>query len=300
MDTIKLLKALNQKGNLALFVGAGVSKSCGMPDWNELTSELAYRLLGIQELDGFFEANNLRIARALRRQAGDNFEKLVEDYLYEKNVDFSELILSIPETGINRICTFNFDDLLESAFRMQGQKPEVLLPGDKYDHNRDNPIIFHPHGFLDGSIDSTNIVFSEQEYHDLYSDPYGWANLVQINLLMNYSVLFVGMSITDPNIRRLIDSVSKVANNRHFAIFSKKECPVYTSSLTNDLVSFGIEPVWVEDYEGVTTIFRQIKKVRSNQRKRLGNNKNMTEKKVKKNRQVEKGLKRVNRILKKT
>ena len=35
--SIEKLKKLHQDGKLCLFVGAGISKSCGLPDWNELS-----------------------------------------------------------------------------------------------------------------------------------------------------------------------------------------------------------------------------------------------------------------------
>src|SRR6185436_18817278 len=50
-----------------------------------------------------------------------------------------------------------------------------------------------------------NFVFSEDEYHTEYSDPYRWSNMTMINQLGRFSGLFVGLSLHDPNLRRLID-----------------------------------------------------------------------------------------------
>jgi len=268
MEIIEQLQWLNQRRKLALFVGAGVSTSCGLPGWGTLLADLAYRTFGLEEIDDFLVGNSLRIARVLLKETGDRFENLVEEALYSYKISYSDLILSIPDSGINRICNFNFDHLLDSAFKICGVKHDLCLSGDQYDQHQLRPIIFHPHGFLDYSTESTRIVFSEQEYHKLYSDPYCWANLVQINLLMNYSVLFVGVSLTDPNLRRLVDSASKLTTHPHFAIFKEKESAVYTTSMENDLKSLGIKPVWVSDYGNIADIFIKIRRVYESKRRR--------------------------------
>jgi hypothetical protein len=54
-------------------------------------------------------------------------------------------------------------------------------------------------------IDNGNFVFSEDEYHSEYADPYRWSNLTQIGILSRHKGLFVGLSMQDPNLRRLID-----------------------------------------------------------------------------------------------
>ena len=275
MKNIDKLKWLNKRRKLALFVGAGVSSSCGLPGWNSLISDLAYRVWGLERVDNFLEGNNLRIARALREDYRENFEELVEKILYSYQINYSDLILSIPDSGINRICSFNFDNLLESAFQICGVKHDVALPGTKYNQHNLKPIVFHPHGYLAYSNERTEIVFSEQEYHNLYSDPYCWSNLVQLNLLMNYSVLFVGISLTDPNLRRLIDSAGRITNHSHFAIFKEKQSTIYSSSLSKDLSSLGIIPVWVKDYGEIASIFQKIQRTEESKKQRkirLSNN----------------------------
>jgi SIR2-like domain len=52
-----------------------------------------------------------------------------------------------------------------------------------------------------------------------YANPYSWANLVQMSLLLSQSCLFVGVSLTDPNIRRLLDAcVALPIAHKHYAI----------------------------------------------------------------------------------
>jgi hypothetical protein len=60
-------------------------------------------------------------------------------------------------------------------------------------------IVFHPHGVLSatmtaGECAAQRVVLSEEDYHQLYSNPYSWANLVQLSLLMTYSCLAAPMA----------------------------------------------------------------------------------------------------------
>jgi NAD-dependent SIR2 family protein deacetylase len=255
---IKKLQWLNQRRKLSLFVGAGLSESCGLFSWNKLIEELAYRAWDLKDITTLFSGDYLRIARSLRHKYGKNFETKIQEVLYSGSTQYSDLLLSIPDTGINRICTFNYDNLLEESFQICGIEYSSLTPNSRYSQLQYKPIIFHPHGFLNYSSDNTEIILSENEYHNLYSDPYCWSNLIQIHLLMNYSVLFVGVSLTDPNLRRILDATKKITEHEHFAIFRKKNNKFLDDSLTKDLKSFGVHPIYVDSHNCTYQIFEKI------------------------------------------
>jgi hypothetical protein len=64
------------------------------------------------------------------------------------------------------------------------------------------------HGYLprSGNIpDDTELVFSEDAYHGQFIEPFSWSNLIQLNKLTQNTCLLVGVSLTDPNMRRLPD-----------------------------------------------------------------------------------------------
>ena len=68
--------------------------------------------------------------------------------------------------------------------------------------------IYHVHGFLprEGDLDERqDLVFSSDAYHTQFIDPFSWSNLTQLNHLSQNTCLFVGLSLTDPNLRRLLD-----------------------------------------------------------------------------------------------
>ena len=68
--------------------------------------------------------------------------------------------------------------------------------------------MYHVHGYLPrtGRIpDSMELVFSEDAYHNQFIDPFSWSNLILLNKLTQNTCLFIGVSLTDPNMRRLLD-----------------------------------------------------------------------------------------------
>ena len=105
-----------------------------------------------------------------------------------------------------------------------------------------------------------NFVFSEDEYHTEYADPYRWSNLTQISLLGRNKGLFVGLSLQDPNLRRLIDVTHKqYPNIWHYAILPRASAPadqdapsIILANLSEDVetTSFrkiGVKVLWVND-----------------------------------------------------
>ncbi|MGX5623682.1 SIR2 family protein [Bacillus cereus] len=238
---VRYLKDSFVNGQLALFLGAGVSISAGIPGWEELVSKVylkSLRIKGIplgdlennQDLywnlsEGINSTNLLIKTKYSKYLLGDEFINLIKEVLYAESTTSSSLIDSIvglcesKEGKLRGVVTYNFDDLLErnlkeknilfcSAWNAMPIVDRKVLP------------LYHVHGYIpiDKQIDS-QIVFSEDDYHKQYEDIYSWSNIIQINFFRDNNCLFVGTSLLDPNIRRLLDIAKKTSTNtRHYVI----------------------------------------------------------------------------------
>jgi hypothetical protein len=261
-DIIENLKVCYKKGQFSLFLGAGVSSSAGMPDWNTLLNSLFVTYLTqefdndgemgdkdisdlVARLNNIDEPSALMAARYLRKglSKGDGeateFIKAVTKNLYKlRNNKFSidsDLIKSIASmclprrTGakVKSVVTYNFDDLLERQLTDNAILYRCIYT-DNESYDPDELPVYHVHGFLpedrklhDG-LDNSTLVFSEEGYHQIYSDSYHWSNLVQLNSFRENSCLMVGLSMTDPNLRRLLDISSKnIERSKHFAFMKR-------------------------------------------------------------------------------
>ena len=115
------LKRQNAQEHLAVFVGAGVAFGCGLPTWEELIrgwrKQLFAALIWRRQSDHSVQIARIRI---IRNALGERFNKAVADALYANIYTVSPAAIAIVAAGIRRICTYNFDDLLEEALTVHG------------------------------------------------------------------------------------------------------------------------------------------------------------------------------------
>jgi NAD-dependent SIR2 family protein deacetylase len=112
---------------------------------------------------------------------------------------------------IQAVLTTNFDDLLETELAKKGvgrRKINVHPICDATRRMGQGLPVIHVHGSIPrrGPIPQSAIVFTEDDYHRLTYSPFHWALGEITGYLRNYTVLFVGVSMADPNLRRLLDA----------------------------------------------------------------------------------------------
>lgn len=302
---ISALKREYQKEELALFLGAGVSKDAGIPQWNELINALLSRMIAsrIKDKDSKLLSKRLNaiIDLAHKNQENspitqmryikgafspDEYNKLVHEVLYSKNPKPNTELLKAIATictpqrnhiGVQGIITYNFDDLLERCLDSQKIKTNILACEEDISAP-DKLSVFHVHGFMPEKSDentlNTELIFSEEDYHKVYRDAYCWSNLTQLNYLREHTCLFIGCSLTDPNLRRLLD-VAKRNNEkpRHFAFLRRnnvvnegkvdqKALEIYKdidlSLREKYYATMGLNIIWVDAFEEIPHILQSL------------------------------------------
>jgi NAD-dependent SIR2 family protein deacetylase len=298
---IKNLKEAYNNGNLTLFCGAGISYDAGIPTWNTLLKSLLKAVYSdnhdVPDLDtrlaNLFQkrinVSPLILAQYLKTLLGKKFTSTVRDTLYKDCNDKSKTVDSISELSrqkrnrkpLKAIITFNFDDLIEE--KLTNEKIDfktIFTEGERY--KEEEIPIYHPHGFLPRSKNLTlknEVVFSEDAYHSQFIDPFSWSNLVQLNHLNNSTCLFIGISLTDPNMRRLLDvSIRKngKGEKNHYIIKKrytieelypeseivklkdKKVIPVIESIEEQDANNLGFNVIWINQFKEIPEILNEI------------------------------------------
>jgi len=323
---IKHLKEAFNSGNLNFVLGAGISSEFGIPTWDNLLQRLLMTTIE-QETDKalvlskffskIFNPSSLIAGRYLEESFKDDkiknkFEKNVRDALYETYEESAESLI-VDEIikfclapgnspNLDGIITYNYDDIIETKLKEKNlDMPFESVFGQAI--NPDNNIlkIHHVHGFLprNGNIGSENkITLGEFVYHEQYSNTYSWNNIVQINKFRDKTCLFIGTSLSDPNIRRLLDiaKTQKKSTKYHY-IFKKKTNKIWLKNSINKLIeenpeiendkininlkideaidflielknrfeekdseSLGVKTVWIEDYDkDISEILKKIR-----------------------------------------
>lgn len=266
----------------ALFLGAGVSSSAGMPNWNKLLNslfvsyltnefdrsknisddninEIVDRLNQVDEQSALMAARYLRKGLSKQQVNDDTFVSTITNSLYElrdkSKEENSTLLTSITNicmprqngARIRSVVTYNFDDLLEKNLSQKSIKHHSIYT-DNENPSSDELPIYHVHGFLPEdrslytSLDKTTLVFSEEGYHHIYSDPYHWSNLIQLYNLKENNCLMIGLSMTDPNLRRLLDISAKNSElNRHFVFMNRLSKDKFIYDVIDDKNENGIK-----------------------------------------------------------
>lgn len=258
---IPWLEELNRRDQLSIFVGAGISASCGLPDWDALKNKLKLEV----ESQGVVVPPNDDVANIARRVFGLKFNAVVADCLYREGISISKSALAIANSGVRSIVCFNFDDVLEEIYQSECIKHSVVLSGERFNRNNDHITIFHPHGYL-GRFDSEdeyavgNVVLSKSDYENLYEYHYCLTNLIQLSMLITKTVLFVGMSMTDPNTLRLLRKSREVGvRGWHYALMvsgSREEKEAQTKRLRR----MGVDPIWYRAHSEIPKLIDSISK----------------------------------------
>lgn len=212
---------------LVLVLGSGVSQPYHLPDWENLSKTLLRKQLArsvesdyidnIADLLISYNSNLTVLVRNIyqnfkNNSKGQAFEEFLRDVLYEK-FDETEGYGSFEEiermmNNLDSIITYNFDDLLDKYLEKNGSREIKTIYDTGMQPEEGQLPIYHVHGFLprEGELNSKyKITLSEELYHELYTDIYCWNNIIQINKFTNNTCLFIGTSLTDPNLRRLLD-----------------------------------------------------------------------------------------------
>lgn len=198
---------------LVLFIGAGVSRDAGAPDWNGLLDAVA-RDLGIdpQQDDEWRQLDPRDRARLLERQADLNgkhssFRSLVVKHVSMERFGLTHALLA--SLRVEAAVTTNYDTLYEAARRLPETQPPsdelAVLPYESVVGRR--PWLLKLHG----DSDHSDVVITRADY--LHLNRHGGAlfGIVQAMLVTRH-LLFVGYSLSDEDFHALVDEIEAALN----------------------------------------------------------------------------------------
>jgi SIR2-like domain len=129
--------------------------------------------------------------------------------------------------------------------------------------------IYHVHGFLPrhprdyNGIEKADLAFSEEGYHRMFADPFHWSNLVQLNHLREGPCLMLGLSMTDPNLRRLLEvSARGLEDSRHYVFMERLTLDAFLKAKDGKRVELRRKPAeaFLRSHHSLhETLFRELR-----------------------------------------
>lgn len=270
------------EGHNTFFFGAGLGSGVNMPNWNELLDDLldkaqknSHSVIGsadYSDIDQSCNHSSLIIGRYIESGFADmkKFTNQMKASLYKNNPKpnsdlYKAIVKAIKTKKVDQVITFNYDDLVETA--LLDEKIAVHSIFDRSHYSGSDFPVYHVHGMIPQTreIESTPVL-SEKEYHTLYKESFHWSNVVQLQALSSTTCFFIGLSMNDPNLRRLLD-ISRYGINRdsatdrpcHYAVLERKPLKMGSPNPAKDAEHFTMQERMMADL-GINIIWYDYKK----------------------------------------
>ncbi len=237
----RLRKAINDfyRYDSVIFTGAGVSASAKIPDWQSLLKNMLTdrTIISSDDFDSVFksmDSSNLLVARYIEKALNADKKTIVEkirqmlypnDVIQESNLITTICELIIRQKNLRSVITYNYDTLIEDILRAKGKSCFSVYKNSR-DESNSFPV-YHVHGVVFQNNKpglQEEIVLTEDDYHRVYSEVFDWSNVEQLHALTRCTCFFIGLSLNDPNLRRLLEIAQRDSGKsvRHYVFLERK------------------------------------------------------------------------------
>ncbi len=270
--------------SVSLLVGAGTTMAAGGPSWYGLITRLwldelrgRYQYPDLDDPQAMDELNTvigdsvLIQARMLRQISGPGFTHKVRDATYRGirwDADVPRRLAQLAQRlhqqqRLHQLITFNYDSLIERALLDLGTPALPVYREERATH-RGVPVR-HVHGYLPPPPEpitpeqATSVVFDEETYHSRFNQPDHWTNRMMLSAIRESVCVFIGFSMTDPNVRRLLEQSREPEQTPHFVLLRQPPLEGATPDLQlararlihtqeNILRELGLNIIWYSEY----------------------------------------------------
>ena len=272
-----ILKFYHHKIKTTLVFGAGVNSDYGGYDWKSLISNLNNRYyennISLMNEISHYVGNELFVkGKVLKTSGFDVYKELNKEiYLYKEIRSFDDssstlydcvsFIIKNPNIDV---ITYNYDTNLEYLCKKRGVRYNTVYDDNSFISKEAIVSIFHVHGLLpfekyNESKFTDSLIFNESEYFYLYNNPYSWNISKQLHDFTFNNCIFIGISMTDPNMKRLLE-LSRNYLKFNF-IFLKREKGMDSKTyrdVTNYLFTYDLITIWIDDYKEIGAYLENV------------------------------------------
>ncbi len=183
------------------------------------------------------------------------------------------------QPSVAAVVNYNFDDILESCMRGgTGERYAYSVGGARQEPFPAGALpIYHVHGYLPGSTrcpdpDEAAVVLTMREYLANMAEPYSWQTTTQLHFLRSAACLFLGVSMTDVNMLRVLQFAKDYSRLQSvYALMAERphECGerpngpdaqyVLTRLKATLMDDLGVNLIVAPDYEAIPRVVNGIR-----------------------------------------
>ena len=253
------------------FVGAGLSQGAGYPSWRELLEGLIDRGAEEYHLDSGMvgewrslvadPSKFLMLAETLKDTLGIGFGTYLQETFKEDRPPSQSHRLLVSLTHNQFIVTTNYDLLIERSFAEQRKHQTAYK---YYEASAILQALFRRDFFLlkahgDADTAPERIVLTDKDYRRLLYKELGYQSVLQ-SIFTMYTVIFVGCSLQDPEIKLLLGYINTAfpdGGTEHFALLQESEISKTERKRWQQDYNVAVLPI--ADFEGVEAFLRVLK-----------------------------------------
>ena len=285
-----VIRRLAAERDLTIVVGAGASAEAGLPSWEGLMHRLLRTVAHQHRLEGREEEAFVRWAvrdglpsagAVAKAELGAGFAHALAECLFRgqgqpvpgPTWEAVAALRALLTGTSSEVVTTNYDQLGELAL-VDALGGTRLRPRCRWDNRPQGPyevVCRHLHGVIEDGAAKGDLVLSEADYH-LMQAPGQWQEAYMAQRLEHTTCLFVGSSMTDPNLLRYLYRAPPGARDgaRHVVVLARQGEAEFYARASPELVkareatetarwaAMGVEPVLVDNYSEVAQFVSEI------------------------------------------
>jgi len=232
------LKEAYTSGSFGIYVGAGLSRASGLPDWKTFLTELinfSFENTYINETkqkELIFLAqqpsNYLLLAEELKDILASDLPKYITKKFDDKSLKPSNTLCKVVQLDSKFIITTNYDTLIEKAYaKVFSDIPNPLTYKNasaiNYNILTNQHFILKAHG--DAKSAANEIILTEKDYRNIIFKEKGYQSVMHV-LFSTCNILFLGASINDPELKLMLSYIHNIFHGGspdHFALINKDD-----------------------------------------------------------------------------
>ena len=257
------------ENNVAVFAGAGMSKTAGYVNWADLLRDIATELgLSVDKEHDLISIAQYHVNEN-RGKARIN-KKILEEFAQEAEVTENHKIFA--RLPVTTFWTTNYDTLVEESLKSANKVVDIKHQVKQLANTRPkrDVVVYKMHGDVHHPADA---ILTKEQYESYYKTHEAFVTALSGDLISK-TFLFVGFSFTDPNLDYVLSrlNIQFGEDSRQHYCFIKKQSQGKDDDemfkynlrkqelMINDLMRYKIKTILVDEYTDITEILKEIER----------------------------------------